>query len=100
MCYHLLFDQKTLLFFQPPPQLFYDAPVVGELYANETIEDIRHFDEDGAMTDTNKYACEYFYYLLEKEESDFTLKVNQKVIKHISGIYKPNTRKALHTGIF
>ena len=52
------------------------------------------------MTDTNKYACEYFYYLLEKEESDFTLKVNQKVIKHISGIYKPNTRKALHTGIF
>ena len=30
------------------------------------------------MTDTNKYACEYFYYLLEKEESDFTLKVNLK----------------------
>ena len=43
------------------------------------------------MTDTNKYACEYFYYLLEKEESDFTLKVNLKIIKHISGIYnKPN----------
>ena len=50
--------------------------MVGELYANETIEEISHYDETGAMTDTNKYACEYFYYLLEKEESDFTLKVN------------------------
>ena len=69
-------QKKNLLFFQPPPQLFYDAPVVGELYANETIEEISHYDETGAMTDTNKYACEYFYYLLEKEESDFTLKVN------------------------
>ena len=49
------------------------------------------------MTDTNKYACEYFYYLLEKEESDFTLKVNLKknqctnttTIFHLLPIYLP-----------
>ena len=86
MCYHFYCFQKTLLFFQPPPQLFYDAPVVGELYANETIEEISHYDETGAMTTTKKYACEYFYYLLEKEESDFTMKVSLKNSMHIPGI--------------
>merc|ERR1719362_1966010 len=68
---------------EPPPQLFYDAPVFGKLYANETIEEISHYDENGAMTNTNKYACEYFYYLLEKEESDFTLKNSDRKIRYL-----------------
>ena len=52
------------------------------------------------MTDTNKYACEYFYYLLEKEESDFTMKVSLKNSMHIPGIWKPNTIYILYFVVF
>ena len=56
------------------PQLFYDSQVFGDLYSNEDDKDIKVM-RDGVLTNSTKYACEYFYYLLEKEESNFELQV-------------------------
>ena len=56
------------------PQLFYDSQVFGDLYSNEDDKDIKVM-RNGVLTNSTKYACEYFYYLLEKEESNFELQV-------------------------
>ena len=56
------------------PQLFYDSQVFGDLYSNEDDKDVKVM-RDGVLTNSTKYACEYFYYLLEKEEFNFELQV-------------------------
>ena len=45
--------------------LEYDAPISGNLYANENKEEKLRPDR------STKYACEFFYDILSKEESDF-----------------------------
>lgn len=57
--------------YKPPPRLFYDREITGDLYNNEDPKDYKN--NDG----TTKSTCEYFYHLLEKEESNFKLRVIQ-----------------------
>ena len=63
--------------YKPPPQLIYDEPISGSLYANETEEDLTN------ALGLRKFACEYFYDILEKEEFNFRLQKSQRQVRNL-----------------